>query len=139
MTCEVKEPGRFQTLRSHIDDFVLPGFRQFQRFSDLSFCQGAVDVRGVNAGFIEGLNLVHHQGNQGRDHHRNSRHQKRRDLIAQRFSRPGRHNGEDVFPGQDLVDNLLLPRTEGVIAEICFQSLFLLIFSFIHSVCLLKV
>ena len=92
---------------------------------------------GVNAGFIEGLNLVHHQGNQGRDHHRNSRHQKCRDLIAQRFSRPGRHNGEDVFPGQDLVDNLLLPRTEGVIAEICFQSLFLLIsVSFIQSVSL---
>jgi hypothetical protein len=39
-------------------------------------------------------------------------HEHRRHLIAQRLPRPGRHDGERVPPGQDGVDDRLLPEPQ---------------------------
>ena len=121
---KVQKPRRLQSLRSHIDDLVPSCFCQFQRLCDLSLRQGTVDVGRVDPRLVERLHLVHHQRDQRRHHHRDPRHQKRRQLIAQRLPGAGRHDCKDVPPGEDLVDDLLLSRPEGVISKVCFKRLY---------------
>ena len=126
MTCKIKKPGRLQTFRCHINNLIPPCRRQFQRFCDLRLGQGAVDVCSVYSCFVECLDLIHHQRDQGGDYHGDPRHQKRRELIAQRFSCSGRHDCKDIPAGKDLVDDLLLSGAEAVIAKIGFQGLYLI-------------
>src|SRR5215813_3556488 len=41
----------------------------------------------------------------------------RRDLIAQRLARSRRHHGQHILPSEDEIDDLILPRAKGRVAE----------------------
>ena len=99
-------------------------FRQFQCFCNLRLRQGTVDVSCMDTRLVERLHLIHHQRDQRRHNHRDPRHQKRWQLIAQRLPGAGRHDCKDIPPGEDLVDDLLLSRPEGVISKYVFSVCF---------------
>ncbi len=74
----------------------------------------------MNSGLVQGGYLILHQGNQGRYHQRDPRQQKCRNLIAQRLSRAGRHNAEDILSGKKCIHQQFLPLPEGIVSEVPF-------------------
>ena len=127
MAGKIQKPGRLQTFRRHIDDFITARRSQLQRPGDLILRQGAVDISRMHARLVQRLNLICHQGNQRRHHNGNAGHQKGRKLITQGFSRARGHDSQHILAGQDAVDDLFLPRPERVIAEVSFKGLFFIL------------
>ena len=70
---------------------------------------------------VQGLNLIFHQRDQGRDYHRDPRQQQGRYLIADGFARPGGHDAQHVPPRQETVDEQFLARPEIFVAKIFLQ------------------
>ena len=64
--------------------------------------------------------LILHQGNQRRDHQRQSRQKQGRNLVAHGLTRTGGHDPEGIPARKQSIDHGLLPRTEGIVAEILF-------------------
>ena len=56
--------------------------------------------------------LILHERDQRRDDERDARGEQRRQLVAERLARAGRHHREHVAAGQDRLDGLALPRPE---------------------------
>ena len=110
-----------QPFRSHIDDLILSPARQRKCLLNLSLRQGTVDIRCMNARFIQSAHLVFHKRNQRRDNNRNPRQEQRRNLIAYRFARTGRHDAQHIPAGQDCFYQRFLRRPETVIAKIFLQ------------------
>ncbi len=112
-----------QTLRRHIDDLVHSGLGVSQGGPVLAPAQGAVEIGPPHAVLYQGAHLVPHQRDQRGHHQSDALHQQGRHLIAQGFSRPRGHNSHRVPPGQQRVNQLLLPWTKGGVAKIFFQDL----------------
>ena len=68
-----------------------------------------------------GIDLVLHQGDQGRDDDGHPFHKHRRELVAERLSAARRHQDEGVAPGKDVSDHRLLVSLERREAEIFLQ------------------
>ena len=118
----VEKCGGNQPLRRDVDDLIQPPFEVLDRLVVLRRRQRTVQIRRADAVLRQGVDLILHQGDQGRHDQSDPSEQERRHLIAKRFPRPGRHHAEDVPPRQNGVDRLLLPAAEGRVAEILFQN-----------------
>jgi hypothetical protein len=79
--------------------------------------QAGVKSRHRDVPFLETLDLILHERDERRDDHRQTREQRRRQLIAQRFPLPGRHHGQHVAPFHDSADHLFLAWPEAGKAE----------------------
>ena len=101
---EVAEPFGFQSFGGHIQQFdvALRGLRQHHGL--LVAALGGVDVCGRDAGVVERVYLVAHQGDQRGDDDGDAGQQRGRNLVAHGFSSAGRHHAEHVAPGEDRVD-----------------------------------
>ena len=80
-----------------------------------------MDGQRPDAPRLEVLHLVLHQGDQGRDHERDAVTHQRRHLEADGLAAARGQDREHVLPLRRGGDNLLLHRTEGIIAPILFQ------------------
>ena len=78
----------------------------------------AVDERGRQAARGQRVDLVLHERDERRDHHRQLREHERRYLVAERFAAAGRQDDERVAPREDRLDRRFLSRTECRIAEV---------------------
>ena len=65
----------------------------------------------------QGVDLVFHEGDQGRDYDRQALLHQRRYLVAQALASPRRHHGQGILAFQDGPDDLFLARPERVEAE----------------------
>ena len=118
---DIQKIRRQQALRRNVDQTVnarpdvadyLPVLRRGQR---------AVDIRRADARLDQRFHLIFHQGNQRRNDNGYPFRQQRRDLIAKRFSRAGRHHAQYVTPRKDRVNDLLLPRAKRAVPEILLE------------------
>ena len=68
----------------------------------------AVDQRGGDTARGQAIHLIFHQGHQRRNNNSDAFQQQRRQLVTKRFSATGRHQDENILPGKDVRDHLLL-------------------------------
>ncbi len=86
----------------------------------LGVLQGAVEVSRFDAGRAQGIHLVFHQGDEGRDDDGRSRQSDGGNLVAKRLPAAGGHDHEAVAPFVDGRDDLLLEGPECVVAKVLF-------------------
>ncbi len=107
-----------QAFGRDVEEFHLAGLR---------FVQGGFRVVGEHAGvdglrpdapLVQILDLVLHQGDEGRDDEAKSPAHKPRYLVCDGLPSAGRHKSERVPAGEDGADDVLLQRTEIVVAPI---------------------
>ena len=82
-----------------------------------------MDGDGLDAPGGEVLDLVLHQGDEGRDHEGEALFHHRRHLEAHRFASSGGEDGEHVAARERLVDDALLHGPEAFVPPIGFQCL----------------
>ena len=99
----MQEPLRFQPFRGHIDNLIPPLACIGQCLGNLVLRKGAIDIGSVDACLVEGLHLVFHERDQGRDHQCDTGQQKRRHLIADGFPCTGGHNTQHILSCQNMV------------------------------------
>ena len=115
------EGAALQPLGRDIEELVAALGGKGQCLVDLCLAQARVDEGSADTGVVQRLDLILHQRDQRGDDKSDARQQQGRDLIAERLACAGGHDGQCVPPGQNGVDDLLLPGTEGVVAEIAFE------------------
>ena len=84
---------------------------------------GRVEEARPHAEHGQRVNLVLHERDQRRDDHAGAFADQRGDLVAQRLAAAGRHQRDRVAAGADVLDDLLLLATEGVVTEHAVQHL----------------
>ena len=114
------EARHLQPLRGHIDDLIPALPRTAEHQGLLVIGQAVVQERRRHAGLYQRPHLIFHQADQRRHHDGDARQQQRRHLIADGLARTGGHHGQNVLPGQQPGDDLLLSGAEAVIAEYFF-------------------
>ena len=117
-----KEALRLQPLRRDVQKLILSGGRFCIGASQLLERQRAVEKRRRYPCLRQRCYLVFHQGNERRDHNRQPRQQQRRKLIADRLSPAGRHHAQHIAPGQNRVNQRLLPAAERRVTEIPLEQ-----------------
>jgi len=106
-----------QALRSQVEKLDLPGTDTLGDLALLVGTQCRVECHGRHAQFIEGRDLVFHQGDQRRDHHCQAFAQQARHLIAQRLAAAGGHQHQGIGACGHALDNRRLLTAKGVVTE----------------------
>jgi hypothetical protein len=118
----VEEARRREPLGGDVEQLHLAGRRARDRDAVVrNVLLGVDERRPPGHGALERLHLVLHQRDQRRDHEREVGPQQRRQLIAERLARPGRHHDEQVAAGERRADRLRLAGAEGAEAEVLAQ------------------
>ncbi len=97
-----------QTLRGDIKEVQLLAVKHGQHLPGLAALQGGVVEVGLHAAFLQRIDLVLHQGNQGGDHNADTGPVQGRDLVAERFAAAGGHQDKSVLSADEPIDDLLL-------------------------------
>ena len=118
---KIQKALRSQPLRGNVNDPVCPLNGPFQCHLLLLSRQGAVDIGRFHAVLHQSTDLIFHKRDERGNHQGDSLAQKRRDLVAQRFSGARRHHRQQVLSGKQRFYRFSLPRTEAVISEDLFQ------------------
>ena len=111
-----------QPLRGHVEKLIRPPVDLPAHPPEGLPVQGAVEEGRRDARLLQGGHLVLHQGDQGGDHQGEPRQQQGRDLIAQGLPPAGGHHPQSIPPGQDALDEFLLPRPEGGVTVVLFEN-----------------
>ena len=85
--------------------------------ADLPGVERRVEPGGGHATAGELVDLVLHQGDQGRDHQGEAGEEQGRDLVAERFAAAGGEDGGSGPTGQEVADHLRLARAEVGVTE----------------------
>ena len=115
-----------QGLRRHVQQLGLAGEQVLADLVDLLARErGIEEVRdaplpGHEA--AEQVDLVLHQGDQRGDDNGRAFHHQSRQLITQRLAASGGHQDEGITPSDQVRDDLLLVRLEGIVAEKLLES-----------------
>ena len=109
-----------QTLGGDVEQSDPPREHSLFALGTLVGAECAIEKGGGDAVGAQPIDLVLHQRDQRRDHHREARQQQRRQLIGERLPAAGRHQYKGVAAGQHMLDDLALARTELLMAEIVF-------------------
>ena len=104
-------PGR-QTLGRDIQQVQLAGAGRRPDGRTLVQRHAGIQTGGRHALLFQRLDLIGHQGDQGRDHQAQAGPQDGRDLIADALAAAGRQDGQHIAAGQDLFDHLTLQPPE---------------------------
>ena len=110
-----------QTLRRRIEQPDLAAAHRIERIEIRALVKIAVQACRRKPGVLQCRDLILHQRDQRGNHDRNAGHQHGRHLIADGFSRAGRHDAEHVPAGEDLPDQRLLSVAETVVSEIFLE------------------
>ena len=101
-----------QALGRDIEQVELSGLGRAPDGRAVVHGDSGVEPRGGDAQLFQRLDLVGHQGDQGRDDQAQAWAQHGGDLIADALAAAGRQDGQDVAPGQDFLDHLRLTPPE---------------------------
>ena len=114
---EVQHARLYQALRCQVEHLHFAAAQAPGQLALLLRAQGRVQRCGRNAEFIEGGDLVVHQRDQRRHHHRQARAQQPRHLEAQRLAATGWHQHQGIATIGHAFDDRCLAPTETVVAE----------------------
>ena len=120
---EVVELGGAEALGGEVEEFELPVGGGAHGGGLLRGCDGAVEAGGGEAVRVEGVDLILHEGDEGRDDERVAGTHHRGQLVAERLAGARRHDDAQLLAGQDAPDDLLLPLAERRVAEMAPQRL----------------
>ena len=81
-----------------------------------------VQVRGAHARLPQGIHLILHQRDQGRDHDCDAVAKQGGDLVAQRLAAAGGHDHQGVAARRDVIDDRFLLVSKGVVSEYAFEN-----------------
>jgi hypothetical protein len=114
----VEEPGAREPLRRDVDQPGLAVADAAERGGDrvLRHRRGE-HLDAVDAAVSKRAVLILHEGDERRDDQRHTRRDERGQLVAERLSRSGRHDGEHVAAVQERLDGLALARPETGVSE----------------------
>ena len=80
---------------------------------------GDAGIPGLEA--PDGIHLVLHEGNQGRNHDGRSFHDQGRQLVAERLAPAGGHEDKGVVSFREMADDGFLVSLKGVVTEESLQ------------------
>ena len=106
-----------QPLRRDVEEIEAPGAKGSQDVAALVRGHRGVERTGLHPQLDEGLHLVAHERDEGRDDHRGALHAQGRDLVAQGLPASGGHEHEPVAPVHHVVDDPLLEPAERGVSE----------------------
>jgi hypothetical protein len=114
---QIQAARRHQPFRRDIEQiqFAAPD-RAFDRHR-LAPVQRRIEIGRAHAQLAQRIDLIAHQRDQRRHHHRHPWSHQRRDLKAQRFAAAGRHQHHGVAAGDHMIDDVGLLAAKGGIAE----------------------
>ena len=112
---------RLKTFRCNIKNFDESRFRIFENPELFPHGDCGIDVSRRDAFFAKGVHLVLHQRDQGGDHDAVAFTEQNRQLIAEGFSRTGRHYDTEIFSRHDFIDDLFLIIQKRVKSEILLE------------------
>ena len=107
-------------LGCHVEQFGAAFEEVFLDFGDLLLVEGRVEEvgHGVGAGGVaDGVDLVLHQGDEGRHHDGGAVEDHGRELVAERLATARRHDDKSVVACENAANNLLLVTLEIIEAE----------------------
>src|SRR5471030_45288 len=110
-----------QTLGRQVEHLDLAQANAVCQFALLIGAEGGVQCGGGYTQFFQGRHLIVHQGDQRRDHHRQTFAQQAGHLEAQRLATTGRHQHQRITTAGYTFNNGTLATTEAVIAEDVFK------------------
>ena len=113
-----------QAFGGHVEQAYFAAHHVFLHPLHLRFGQGRIIHLRIHAEGPELVDLVFHQGDEGRNNDGRARHHQGRQLVAQAFARAGGHNHEGVVPGQHVLNNSLLRAPKLAVAEYFFKCMF---------------
>ncbi len=112
-----------QTLWGYVRDAVLAAAEAPQAIGELGALESRGEIGRAHAPLGEGLDLIVHQRDEGRDDQRGSRKQRRRELIHEALSAPGGRHEQHLSPGEEGLNRVLLPRAKRGVSEALEASL----------------
>ena len=122
-----------KTLWGHVDQPICPKLGPAQYLPLLGGSEGGIEEGRRDASLLQGRHLVLHQGDQRRHHQRQPLQQQGRNLIAQALPASGGHDPKGVPPGQNRVNQRLLPVPKGPEPKVLLQNrLFVHLFLSFH-------
>ncbi|OPY12700.1 MAG: hypothetical protein A4E66_01049 [Syntrophus sp. PtaB.Bin001] len=93
-----------------------------QHLSGIPAVEGGIVEGGLDAVIPEGVDLVFHQGNQGRNHDAHPGTVQGRNLVAERFAAARGHQDKGILAANESLDYLLLVEPESIVSEDFFQT-----------------
>ena len=106
-----------QPLRCHVQQVKLTGDKGVLDQAAGADVLGGIEEAGPDTESAQRVHLILHERDQGRDHHPGPVPDQGRDLVAQRLAAAGGHQHQRVLAADQVIDDLLLAATEGVVAE----------------------
>ena len=106
-----------QPLRCHVQQVELTGDKGVLDQAAGADVLGGIEEAGPDTESAQRVHLILHERDQGRDHHPGPVPDQGRDLVAQRLAAAGGHQHQRVLAADQVIDDLLLAATEGVVAE----------------------
>src|SRR5262249_41755799 len=119
----VQEAGPGEALRRHVEQAEAARDGGLEAGHLLGALLGRVDEGGADAGAAEAVDLVLHEGDEGRDEQRQAVRQHRRHPVADALAGAGRGDGQDVPARQLRLDDRCLAWPEVLQAEHLAQHL----------------
>ena len=116
----VESPG-FQALRAKVQELVIPVGGVVKGKVHFTAVHACMDGHSPYAAGFKVLDLVFHEGYQGRDHKGYSVLHEGRHLEAHALAASRWEDGKDVTALQCIGDYLLLHGPEGLVAPVCLQ------------------
>lgn len=116
------EAGSHDPLGGGIEEFVFAVGKGFRAVAGFGGVEGGVEERGGDAGGGERIDLIFHQGDEGRDDKGDPIFREGGKLEGQGFSRAGGENGDDILSGHGGGDDFTLKGAERIVAEILLQE-----------------
>ena len=117
------EAGRHQAFGGDVEQLQLAGI---ELVADVAlFVSGQRGIEGgrLDALLAQGLDLVAHQGDQGRDNDGDAGTAEGRHLVAERLACAGGEQDDSIAPGDDMAHHLFLLAAEGGKAKDFAQDL----------------
>ena len=118
----VEEAREQETLGGGVEETLFTCVEGAEAGFGLGGVEGGIEEGGRDAGELEGINLVLHQGDEGRDDNGKAGFHDGWKLEAERLAAAGGEEGEDVAAGERLADDLFLAGAEGVEAEVLLKG-----------------
>ncbi len=106
-----------EALGRHVEEAILVAPQAAETLARVVGVEGGVEERGLDAVRLEGVDLVLHQGDEGRDDEGEALAEDGGELEAQRLPSPGGQQGEDIATGQSRGHDVFLIGPEARIAE----------------------
>ena len=111
-----------QPFRGDVEEVQFSRMEQRQHPAGLAALQGGIVIGRLDAAGLERIDLVLHQGDEGRNDNPDTRAMEGGDLITERFAASRGHEDKGVLALDEPLDNLLLLGTIGIVAEDIFKA-----------------